>query len=123
MKAPQDHKPKSQPKYEQPKSAQEAEAADLAQRTATVRGIEFTLLPSVSNDFELLLDLGRLQNASRAGAEIVSVMQLVSLFLRMLPDDEIARAMALVRSDAGTVPLEAGTELLMEFIQAINPNS
>lgn len=112
-KAPQDRKPK----------AQDAELAAASTRTVTIRGQEFNLLASISDDFELLLDLGRLQNAVRDGRETVSVMQMVSLFLRMVPDDEISRALALVRSESGTVHLESGVELLTEFIAALNPNS
>lgn len=114
-KKPQDHK--------SAKSAESAELEIVTPRSVMVRGEEFTLLPSVADDFELLLDLARLQNAVRAGAELVSVMSMLSLFLRMVPDEEIGRAMALVRTESGSVPVESGTELMVEFIQAIDPNS
>lgn len=112
-KNPQDHKPK--------KSA--AVADEPQPRIVEIRGEEFAIAPSALDDFELLLDLGRLQNAARAGAESSATMALVSVFLRMLSEDQVARAMSLARNETGVVPLEAGSDLVAEFIKALDPNS
>lgn len=101
-KLPQDHKAKDEP------------APDV--RVVTVRGKEFRIPVAVMDDFELLDDLNALdqrEDATRMPA-----------VLRRLVGDQWGEAMNLLRDkDTGRVTIEAGSEFVMELVEALNPNS
>lgn len=86
-----------------------------AERTVTVRGVEVTLSSSALDDFELLDDLGELENGN--GGRLPRI-------LRRLAGDSYRDLLDAARDeDTGKVTVEAGGELVQELLEALAPNS
>lgn len=97
-KQPQDHKPKAD-----------------APRTVTVRGETFTIPADALDDFELLGDLGRIQEGEAA--------LLPNVLRRLVGDDGYRRAMDALRGENGRVSVSDGAEFVGEILTALDPNS
>lgn len=99
-KKPQDH----QPKAEAPKD-----------KTITVGGQDWTVAAEALDDFELLDDLGRLEDGDAARLPRV---------MRRLLGDDYKRALDHLRDpDTGRVPIERAAEFITEIMQGLDPNS
>ena len=100
-KKPSDHKKKAE-------TAQQ-------DRTVTIRGVEVTVAADAMDDFELLDDLGELENGN--GGRLPRI-------LRRLAGDAYRPLLEAVRDgETGRVPVEAGAELAREILEALDPNS
>ena len=98
-KKPTDHKPK---------------AETDGRRTIAVRGVEVNLPADALDDFELLDDLGALEDGN--GGRLPRV-------LRRLAGDSYGALLDTVRDDDGRVSVESGGVLVQELLEALDPNS
>jgi len=98
-KAPQDRKPK---------------ATENGDRTVTVAGQDWTVPADALDDFELLDDLGELENGNAT--------RLPRIMKRLLGDD-YKKALDAIRDDAGVVRIEPAGEFINELLQGLDPNS
>lgn len=99
-KKPADHKPK------------QAAASDVL--TVTAAGQDWTVPATALDDFELLDDLGRLEDGDAA--------RLPRIMRRLLGDD-YARALDTLRDDEGRVRIEPASEFITELLTGLDPNS
>lgn len=102
VKVPQDRKPKG-----------ESRPQTL---TAHVRGREWSVPADALDDFELLDDLNALEQRG-------DVTRLPSVLRRLLGDQWRDAMEALRDESTGRVTVEAGSELVMDVMGALNPNS
>ena len=101
VKKPADRKPK--------------EAKD-GSRTVTVRGLEITVAGEVLDDFELLDDLGALDQGQ--GQRLPSILR------RIVGDETFGLAMDVLRDEtSGRVSVEEGARFVNEVLEAVSPNS
>ena len=101
VKKPADHKPKK--------------VETGGDRKVKIRGIELAIAADALDDFELLDDLGALEEGN--GARLPSV-------LRRLVGDQYRPLLDAVRDEeSGRVSIEAGGELVQEILAALDPNS
>lgn len=100
-----------------PETAPADEAA--SKLTATVRGESFAVDAAIVNDFELIDDLVGISQAGGATAEV-----LASVARRILTDPSDRRRLYDMVRDrtTGRPPLRETSELVMELMEAVNPN-
>ena len=100
-KTPEDRKPKTAPK------------SDV--KTATAGGREWEVPAGALDDFELLDDLGQIEQGNPARLPSV---------LRRLIGDQWSEAMDSIRDkDTGRVGVEAGAVFVREIMESLDPNS
>lgn len=104
-KKPQDHKPKA----EKP----EVEKIDGGHRV-TYMGATVTIEDDALDDFELLDDIGALQQGDPARLPSV---------LRRLVGDQWREVMVALRGENGRVSIESGGQFVSEVLGAIAPSS
>ena len=98
-KKPQDH----QPKAEAPKD-----------RVVTVDDQEWTVPAEALDDFELLDDLGALEDGNAARLPAV---------MRRLLGEDYKRALNHLRGEDGRVRIEPASEFIAAIMQGLDPNS
>lgn len=103
-KKPQDHKP--------PKPS--AEKVDGGQNV-TVDGLTVFIAQEAMDDFELLDDLGRLDDGD--GTRMPSVLR------RLLTDEDREKVLEHLRGKNGRVSIEAGGTFIQNIFEVVNPNS
>ena len=79
-----------------------------------VRGVKFTVPKDALNDFELVDDLGRLDEGDATRLPAV---------LRRLAGDKYRALVDTARDESGHVTIEAGGDLVREVLEALDPNS
>jgi len=100
-KKPQDRKPKA------------TDAPD--HRTVTVAGKDWTVSTEALDDFELLDDLGELEDGNAA--------RLPSIMKRLLGDDYRAALDSIRDENTKRVSIEAGGDFVKAILEGLNPNS
>ena len=98
------------PTDRQPKTTEQDDA-----RTVTAAGQDWTVPTDALNDFELLDDLGELEDGNAA--------RLPRIMKRLLGDDYKKALDALRDEDTKRVPIEAAGEFITEILQGLDPNS
>lgn len=112
-KQPQDHLEKSvKPKVERTEAGFKV----------THGGVDLLIDVDALNDFELLRDLGKMQDPAAPDATRLS--RVTSVFDRFFGEVQGARVLNALRNpDTGRVTVEAATTYLFEVFGALNPES
>ena len=97
-----------------PQDRQQKATEQDGDRTVTVAGRDWTVPADALDDFELLDDLGALEDGNAA--------RLPRIMRRLLGDDYKA-ALDVIRDDDGRVRIEPAGEFIQELLGGLNPNS
>lgn len=111
MKEPQDHKPKVE-KVEVTLGEGDNERTVPARRVK-IDGITVTVPDEALDDFELLEDLGQLEQ--RNAARLPSVA-------KRLFGDEYGAILDALREPTGRIPIQKATQFIRDVFGALNPN-
>lgn len=82
--------------------------------TVTIDGITVTVPDDVMDDFELLMDLGEMQEGNAA--------KMTSVFKRLLADQG-AKVLDGLREESGRVKATRASQWIFDLFQALRPNS
>lgn len=117
-KKPADHKPKAaKPKKEKPKVTREEDGFIVEHR-----GIKVTIEIAALDDFELLRDLGRMQDASVPEAS--KFAGIPGVFTRLFGEQQSGRVLDGLRDPkTKRVTVSAASSFLFEVFGALNPES
>ena len=96
------------PTDRQPKTTEHDDA-----RTVTAAGQDWTVPTDALDDFELLDDLGALEDGNAA--------RLPRIMRRLLGDD-YKKALDVIRDESGVVRIEPAAEFIQELLGGLNPN-
>ena len=109
-KEPQDHLPKTV----KPKTTKSADGF-----TVEHKGITLTIGTDALDDFELLRDLGKMQDRSVPDGVKVSLMPAV--FERLVGPDQTQTVLNTLREPSGRVRIQPAMEFLFDIFGSLNP--
>jgi hypothetical protein len=117
-KRPQDHKPKvEKPKAVKPIATRTDEGFDVKHR-----GLSLSISVESLNDFELLRDLGKMQDAALPEGKRLSMV--TSVFDRFFGDEQGALVLNALRDKkTNRVAVQDASEFLFEVFGVLNPES
>lgn len=117
-KKPQDRKPKAEkPKVEKPKVTRTDRGFAVEHG-----GVSISIDAEALNDFELLRDLGRMQDAALPDAKRLSMV--TSVFDRFFGEEQGAQVINALRDKkTNRVTVQAASVFLFEVFGALNPES
>jgi hypothetical protein len=117
-KRPQDHKPKA----EKPKAAKPQVTRTDKGFQVVHGGVSISIDAAALNDFELLRDLGRMQDVALPEARRLSMV--TSVFDRFFGEEQGARVINSLRDKkTNRVTVQAASVFLFEVFGALNPES
>lgn len=112
-KKPQDH----QPKIAKPKVTRSDTGFEVVHG-----GLTILIDTAALNDFELLRDLGKMQDAALSDSKRLSMV--TSVFDRFFGEEQGARIINALRDkETGRVTVQAASTYLFEVFGALNPES